>query len=148
MPVPEELVESAAGVPLPSVPAPPVCGWPPLSTVLLAWMIAWRNGCTPNETLAMIAIPASTPTGRSQLTVSRRRRRAGRAGPGRSVPSRRGAPGRGSRISRGHGSAESAGTVVGQAHDDCQAQCPRQVQCLARPRTSAATLSSHGRGGR
>lgn len=65
---------SPVGLPLPSVPAPPLCGWllPPVSTVLLAWMIAWRNGCTPNEMVAMIAIPASTDTGRSQLTLSRR----------------------------------------------------------------------------
>jgi hypothetical protein len=132
MPGAEELVESPVGAPLPSVSAPPVCGWlPPLSTVLLAWMIAWRNGCTPNETLAMIAIPASTATGRSQLTLSRR-----------------GVPGRGSRSSRGRGRAASASIVVGQAPDNGQAQCPRQVQCLARSSTSAATLSSHGRGGR
>jgi hypothetical protein len=31
-------------------------------------MIACRNGCTPNETLAMTAIAASTLTGRSQST--------------------------------------------------------------------------------
>jgi hypothetical protein len=147
MPVPEELVPSPVGVPLPSVPAPPVGGWPPLSTVVLAAMIAWRNGCTPNETLAMIAIPASTATGRSQLTLSRRRMRRGRAGPGRSLAS-------GSRSNRGQGRAEGAGIAAGQAQDtgqaqdNCQAQCPRHVQCLARPRTSAATLASHGRGGR
>ena len=141
MPVPEELVPSPVGVPLPSVPAPPVGGWPPLSTVVLAAMIAWRNGCTPNETLAMIAIPASTATGRSQLTLSRRRIRRGRAAPGRGLAS-------GSRSNRGQGSAEGAGIAAGQAQDNCQAQCPRHVQCLARPRTSAATLTSHGRGGR
>jgi hypothetical protein len=149
MPVPEELPSSPVGVPLPSVPAPPVCGgWPPVSTVVLAWMIAWRNGCTPNETLAMIAIPASTATGRSQLTLSRRTERGSRARSGSGVASGSGAPGRGSRSSRGRGRAESAGIVVGHAQDNCHAQCPRQDQCLARPRASAATLSSHGRGGR
>ncbi len=146
--MPEELVTSPAGVPLPSVPAPPVSGWPPVSTVWLAWMIAWRNGCTPNETLAMIAIPARTATGRSQLMLSSRTKRGGRAGAGSSVASGSGAPGRGSRSSRGQGRAEGAGIVAGHAQDNCQAQCPRQVQCLARPRTSAATLASHGRGGR
>jgi hypothetical protein len=147
--VPEEPVTSPVGEPVPSVvPGPPVCGWPPVSTVVLAWMIAWRNGCTPNETLAMIAIPASTATGRSQLTLSRRTRRAGRAGSGSSVTAGRGAPGRGSRRSRGQGRADRAGIVAGHARGSCHAQCPRQVQCLARPRRSAVTLSSHGRGGR
>jgi hypothetical protein len=134
---PEEWVTSPVGVPLPSVPAPPVGCWPPVSTVLLAWMIACRNGCTPNETLAMIPIPASTATGRSQLTVSSRTTRARRAGAGSSAAS-----GCGSRRSRGQRSAVSAGIVA------CHAQCPRQVQCLARPRASAATLTSHGRGRR
>ena len=137
-------------MPLPSVPAPPVFVWPPLSTVLLAWMIAWRKGCTPNETVAMMAMPASTATGRSQLALSRRAERGDRAGVGRgAVRSGSGAaPGRGSRRKCGQGSADGAGTVAGQAHDNCHAQCPRQVQCLARPRTSAMTLISHGRGGR
>jgi hypothetical protein len=147
MPVTEELATSPVGVPLPSVPAPPDGGWPPVSTVLLAWMIAWRNGCTPNETLAMIPIPASTATGRSQLTLSRPTGRADRARSGSSAASRSGAPGRGSRRSRGQGRAERAGTV-GHAQGNCHAQCPRQVKCLAWPRTSATTLTSHGRGGR
>jgi hypothetical protein len=145
----EEPVTSPVGVPLPSVlPAPPACDWPPVSTVLLAWMIACRNGCTPSETLAMIAIPASTATGRSQLMASRWTKREGGAGAGSSAESGRSAPGCGSRRSRGQGTAEGAGIVAGQAQDSCQAQCPRQVQCLARPRTSAAALISHGRGGR
>ena len=58
-------------VPSPSVPAPPVVGEPPVSTVLLAWMMACLNGWTPSETLAMIATPASTITGRSQLMAAR-----------------------------------------------------------------------------
>jgi hypothetical protein len=58
-------------VPSPSVPAPPVVGEPPVSTVLLAWMMACRNGWTPRETLAMTATPASTITGRSQLMAAR-----------------------------------------------------------------------------
>ena len=66
------------------MPAPPLgCGGPPLRTVLLAWMIAWRKGCTPNETLAMIAITASTPTGRSQPTSTRE---AVAPGPDRAQP--------------------------------------------------------------
>jgi hypothetical protein len=149
----EELLPPPAGVALPSVPAPPVAAWPPVSTVVLAAMIAWRNGCTPNETLAMIAIPASTATGRSQLTVSSRTKRGCRAGPGGKArsgggPPGRGPPGRGSRRSRGHGRAEGAGTVAGHTQESCHAQCPRQVQCLTRRRASAMTLTSHGRGGR
>jgi hypothetical protein len=144
----EELATSPVGVPLPSVSAPPDCVWPPLSTVVLAAMIAWRNGCTPKETLAMIPMPASTATGRSQPTLSSRTTRARRAGSGSSAASGSGAPGRGSRRSRGQGSAVSAGIVAGHAQGSCHAQCPRQVQCLARPRTSAATLTSHGRGRR
>lgn len=53
--------------PLPSVPWLPCWGalLPPFSTFELAWMIAWRKGCTPSDTLAMTAIPARTTTGRS-----------------------------------------------------------------------------------
>jgi hypothetical protein len=40
VPVLEELGASPVGVPLPSVPAPPDFGPPPVSTVVLAWMIA------------------------------------------------------------------------------------------------------------
>src|SRR5580658_8711264 len=48
---------SVVCVPWPSVPAPPCFGpFPSCRTVLLAWMIAWRNGCTPSETVAMTAI--------------------------------------------------------------------------------------------
>ena len=58
---------SVVCVPLPSVPPPPLCGpVPPFSTLELAWMIAWRKGWTPSDTLAMTAIPASTAAGRSQ----------------------------------------------------------------------------------
>lgn len=52
-------------VPVPSVPAPPPC-CPPVSTVVPAWMSAWRNGCTVNETLAMITMATITTAGRSQ----------------------------------------------------------------------------------
>ena len=59
-------VPSVAWVASPSVPALPACGaLPPCSTVELAWMIAWRNGCTPSDTHAMTAIPARTAAGRS-----------------------------------------------------------------------------------
>jgi hypothetical protein len=76
-------------------------------------MIAWRNGCTPTEMLAMTAIPASTATGRSQLMPTGRLAPAGR-------------PGCGNRSSRGHG------RVAADPSDGDQAQWPRHVQCLAR----------------
>jgi hypothetical protein len=144
------LVRLVVGEALPSArpppPLPPLLdGGAPVSTVLLAAMIAWRKGWTPNETLAMSAIPASTATGRSQLTVS-----------GRPLPPVRfrfgfdmSALGRGSRRSRGNGTLGScgsrdseipagAGSAAGQAQLQCQAQCPRQVQCLAAATASAA----------
>ena len=65
LPTGDEPFPVPAGVPLPSVPAPPYCP-PPLSTVVPACIIAWRKGCTPSEMLAMTASPASTATGRSQ----------------------------------------------------------------------------------
>jgi hypothetical protein len=138
--------------PFPSVRAPPLdWGARPLRTVLLAWMIAWRKGCTPSETLAMIATTASTPTGRSQLTSIRAAVRADRAGPSLSS-----SPGRGRRRSRGNGNCGTrcsprpadAGSAAGHAQLQCQDQCPRQTQCLAAPRVSAPALSSQGRGGR
>lgn len=122
-----------AGVPLPSVPAPPVCcppPPPPLSTVVLAAMMAWRKGCTPSETLAMTAIPASTATGRSQPAPVAATARAGRLVPGWLVAGW--LAGAGSRRSRGQGRAAceaSPAAAPGHAH----AQWPRQVQCLARP---------------
>jgi hypothetical protein len=128
-----------------------------LSTVLLAWMIAWRKGCTPNETLVMSAIPASTATGRSQPTVTGR---AARAAPADAAGCGLRSPlGWGRRCSRGSGNRSSpgsrgdempvgAGSGAGQAQLQCQAQCPFQTQCLARPTASAAKLTSHGRGGR
>jgi hypothetical protein len=142
--------------PLPSVPAPPPgCDGPACRTVVLAAMIACRNGCTPNETLAMTATAASsTATGRSQLTSSRRAVPAVRAE--RAWPGRSGSPGPGSSRSRGNGSrgtrasalAAGAGSAAVQAGFQCQDQDQRQTQCLAAPRVSAAKLSSHGRGGR
>jgi hypothetical protein len=138
------------GEPLPSVPAPPPgCDGPTCRTVVLAAMIAWRNGCTPNETLAMIATAASTATGRSQLTSNRPAVRAGWLWPARS-----GSPGPGSSRSRGNGSrgtrasALAAGAGSAAVHAGFQCQDQRQTQCLAAPRVSAAKLSSHGRGGR
>jgi len=126
-----------AGLPLPSsVPAPLVCWLPPVSTVELAAMIAWRNGCTPNETLVITAIPASNATGRSQPTRGEGMTRLGPAWPGGSAADS------GTRRSRGQGSAAGLGSESGHA------QCPRQVEWSARLRASAATLTSHGRGGR
>jgi hypothetical protein len=140
--------------PLPSVPAPPEgCDGPPLRTVLLAWMIAWRKGCTPNETLAMSATPASTTTGRSQPTLSR-----GAVRPDRAWPSPSSSPGRGSRRSRGNANRDNgnrgsarpavAGSAAGQAQLQCHDQCPRQTQFLAASRAPTPTVSSHGRDGR
>jgi len=154
------------GEPLPSVPAPPeppACGGllPPLSTVLLAEMIAWRKGCTPKETLATTAIAASTPTGRSQPTSHRP---TPPPDPARSGISS--SPGPGSRFNRGNGNDVSDGSCdtrvsstrgsdirgsrssagAGSAAGQAQLQCPRQTQLLARSAASAATLSSHGRG--
>lgn len=110
----ELLVPVPAGVPLPSVPAPPDWFWPPVSTVLLAEMSAWRNGCTPSEMLAMTAIPASTATGRIQLTLTRGRLAVA------------GRPGWGSRSSRGQDRAMT------EASEGDQAQWPRQVQLRSR----------------
>jgi hypothetical protein len=162
--------------PLPSVAAPPGGCDGPLKTVLLAWMIAWRKGCTPNDTLAMIAIPASTTTGRSQPTLSSEPAR-----PDRARPSLSSSPGRGSRRSRGNDSwrhdnwrhdkcgndrcrsdtcgsgnrdtrgsvsPAAAGSAVGHAQLQCHDQCPRQTQFLAASRVSTPTVSHHGRGGR
>ena len=151
-PAPGEPVPLLVCEPSPSVPAPPPPeGPPPLSTVLLAWMMACRKGCTPNETLAMSTTAASRPTGRSQPTPTTR---AVRGDP--VEPTLSSSPGRGSRRSRGnanHGTRAAAtpaaaGSAVGQAQLHCQDQCPRQTQCLAAPRASAPTVSSHGRGGR
>jgi hypothetical protein len=150
--VPCEPVPLFVCEPFPSVPAPPLgCGGRPLRTVLLAWMIAWRKGCTPNETLAMIATAASTPAGRSQPKSTTAAVRADRAGPNLSS-----SPGRGRRRSRGNGSCGTrcstppadAGSAAGHAQLQCQDQCPRQTQCVAAPRVSAPALSSQGRGGR
>jgi hypothetical protein len=162
VPVPGAPVPPPVCEPLPSVPAPPEgCDGPPLKTVLLAWMIAWRKGCTPNETLAMSATPASTTTGRSQPTLGRRAVR-----PDRAWPSPSSSPGRGSRRSRGsarcgsdrcgkgsrgtRGSVrpDAAGSAVGHARLQCHDQCPRQTQFLAASTVSTPTVSHHGRGGR
>lgn len=99
-------VLSVVCVPLPSVPCPPGCDpLPPFSTVELAWMIAWRKGCTPSDTLAMTAMPASAITGRSQPMFQ--------SGSARAVP-RSAAAARG--ISRIRGSGRSAGLGRASGH--------------------------------
>jgi hypothetical protein len=156
VPEPGPPVPLPACEPLPSVPAPPEGCDGPLKTVLLAWMIAWRKGCTPNETLAMIATPASATNGRSQPTL-----RGEAVRPDRAWPSPSSSPGRGSRRSRGNdnrgngnrdsrGSARpaAAGSAVGHARLQCHDQWPRQTQFLAASRVSTPTVSHHGRGGR
>ena len=99
-------VLSVVWVALPSVPAPPRGALPPFSTVELAWMIAWRKGWTPSDTLAMTAIPASRATGRSQPTFH-----CGRV---RAVPP---SAGEACGISRTRGNGRSAGrgSASGQA---------------------------------
>jgi hypothetical protein len=129
------------------VPAPlalaPLLGWaPPLSTVVPTAMIAWRTGCTPNETLAMTTMPP--------------RPAASQSTPMRPAPS---APG------SGNVSHLLLGLSVGTplrcrsrraCHGRCarasgrpgQAQCPRQVQNLTRSAMPDRTASTQGRGGR
>jgi hypothetical protein len=146
----------AFGVPSPSVPAPPV-GWePPVSTVLLAWMMACRKGWTPSETLAMTATPASTITGRSQLMAAGRcpagaRRSAsvrGSRGEGGSPGDRRRSLGKGRAVRLVVASGQARWTWPAQwaCHDRgrCQSQCPRQVQFRARLAAPAITLSNQG----
>jgi hypothetical protein len=100
-------VLSVVCVPLPSVPCPPCCEpLPPSSTVELAWMIAWRKGWTPSDTLAMTAIPASTITGRSQPTFQ--------SGSTRVIPPSAAAPSGTSRI-RGSGRCAGLGSASGHA---------------------------------
>ena len=105
----------------------------------------------------MSTIPASAATGRSQPTVSGRAVRpvpADPAGCGLRSPlacgrrRSRGSGNRGNPGSRGSEMPVVAGSGAGHAQLQCQAQCPFQTQCLARPTPSAAKLSSHGRGGR
>lgn len=60
----------AVRAPVPWVPPPPGCESPPWNTVL-AWLIAWRNGCTPIETQAKIVMPASAPVSQSKSTRRR-----------------------------------------------------------------------------
>jgi hypothetical protein len=105
----------------------------------------------------MSAIPASTATGRSQPPETGRIGCGVRAGRSDVAARGLGSPlGRGRRRRRGSGSRGSRGSempaVAGSGADHAQlqrqAQCPFQTQCLARPTVSAATLNSHGRGGR
>jgi hypothetical protein len=128
---PDAWLPVPSGMPLPSVPAPPVLASPPFSTVLPASMISWRNGWMPNDTPAMIAIPASATAGRSQPILF---------APGLRVPAGPEAVS-GSLSSRGKGKAGvSAGSTWGHA------QCPCQVQYRTRSNNPARTLSSQGRG--
>jgi len=115
---------------------------PPWSTVLPAWMIAWRTGCTPNETLAMTTMPARPAASGSH--------------PMRHPPS---APSRGNvspllpgfsagaRL-RWRGRRARHGRCARASGNSGQAQCPRQVQNLIRSTAPDRTASSQGRGGR
>jgi hypothetical protein len=138
-----------SGVPLPftlgplfpSEPSGPASGsLTPDSTLLLAVSIACRNGGTASVTLAIAAIPASTATGRIQLTA----------------PGRCPLPPSGSRRSSGHGTAASRARASCQRRNDPSqvssasghAQCPRQVQYRTRSTAATSMLTSHGCGGR
>jgi hypothetical protein len=140
----------------PWVAAPPVCGEPPVSTVLLACMMACLKGWTPSETLAMTATPASTITGRSQLMAARpfgadeMRRVSVRGSLGETGSSgdrrRSRGPGSALRLVSARGQARCTWSAQWRCQDrgKCQSQCPRQVQFRARPTAPAMTLSSQG----
>ena len=130
-------------VPFPSVPAAPRC-WlvPPFSTVLLAWMIAWRNGRTISPRQRMTAIPASAAPGRSHQAPRRGRGRWRGSGRVVSPVSAPGAPLRLRARRLRHGG------VARQGSDSGQAQCPRQVQERALSARPARTANSQERGGR
>ena len=78
----------------------------------------------------------------------------GPRGPGRTQPEQLARPRQAPqpwqrhRGTRGSTPPADAGSTLGHAQLQCQDQCPRQTQCLAAPRVSAPTVSSHGRGGR
>jgi hypothetical protein len=129
--------------PDPSATPPPACGLPPSwNTVVLAWMIAWRTGCTPIETQAMTVTPASPPA--SHSNPARPPPSAARRGKGSPLlrASPEGAPLRCRGRLRRHGMCTRASGNLGQA------QCPRQVQDLTRSAAPDRTESSQGRGGR
>jgi hypothetical protein len=63
----DERLSSLVVVPLPSVPPPD--GLEPCSTVVLAEMIACRNGCTLSETLVMTTTAPSAAASRSPRTL-------------------------------------------------------------------------------
>ena len=143
-PAPGDPVPLSVCEPLPSVPALPLGGdEPPLRTVLLAWMIAWRKGCTPNETLATSATTASTPTGRSQPTSTR-----GAVRPDRTGPSRSSSPGRGRRRSRGNGSrgtrASAPPAGAGRRGRPCPAPVPGPVPAPDPVPGRAEGVGAHG----
>ncbi|WP_300607308.1 hypothetical protein, partial [Trebonia sp.] len=109
-PVPLEPLDRVC--PLPVVEPPPwppdvpeVC--PPVSTVLLTWTMACRNGGMANEMPTMNAMPASTATGRSHVVPASRSLLTLSHQPGLDPPSARSGPvspaavGCGSRRSRG-----------------------------------------------
>jgi hypothetical protein len=100
-----------AWVPLPSVPPPPddVGEWPS-RTLELAWRIACRNGCTPNDRPAITTMPPRTDASRRPPKPQSEPVRLRRCAP---------------RVGRPPGRAIAAG-LVSDDHD--QAQWPRQVQ--------------------
>jgi hypothetical protein len=142
----------SASAPLPSVavcaPAPSVLAPlrgvsapPPSNTVLPAWMIAWRTGCTPNETLAMTAMAARPAVSQSDPM---------RHPPG--VPSSGSLspllPGLSAGVPlRWRARRVRPGSCARASGSPGQVQCPRQVQNRARSTTPDSTASSQGRGG-
>jgi hypothetical protein len=69
-------VLSVAAAPIPSVPPPPLPALvPPFSTVVLAWMIASRNGCMPSvRPMMTTAAPPTAAAARSHPAPPRGRR--------------------------------------------------------------------------
>jgi hypothetical protein len=122
-----ECVAPAGRLPLPAGEPPPPPGWPdvgpPVSTVELTCTMACRNGGTANAMLAMNAMPASTPTGRSQAMPVGQLAFEGVAA----------CRGGGEWVTAGNSRNRSRGRAVGRGNDcgHSQAQWPRQTQCLA-----------------
>jgi hypothetical protein len=115
-------------------PGPPAGCEPPVSTVLLTWMMACLKGWTPSETLAMIATPASTITGRSQLIAAK-----GLDADCGAIQTVRG-------LAAGIASPAGRRRSRGQVQSTCHAQCPRHVQLRTQLTAAAKTLSSQGWG--
>ena len=147
----EPLPPGEVPVPLPSgepppwvLPPPDAC--PPVSTVELTCMIAWRNGVTANAMLAINTTPATTTSGRTQPSrVTRRCLGAGRPAAPNAIVSL--APdmspaGCGSRRSRGQERELSQASAIGQRSEAGQrteaGHCSEAGHCRVPGHCSAA----------